>query len=443
MAEVSAAPVTENLVRSLYRKGDVAAAEEKAYDLYLSDSDNLSVRKLAFAVALRRASGLYRQKDYETLLEIARRAQLYKSSDYRPKYYEGLAYKGLQRLDEAKDSLLASYSLSPSSDGKNNLVTGLGDICYRQENFAQAKKWFEEQVSLSGKNPVVAVKIATCLWRTGDTAAAVVYLKDVRLDFPNDRGISRLLKKLSRENAVEEDYRQVVSGDFFISFERTTEQTNVKDRLARMLSGALKDVERSLWRHNGNMIHVVLYPSGQEYMEALNAPNWSAACWNGKLRIPVETAKSAREEKLIPLLRHELVHFVLREKYMWKPLPGWLDEGLAQVNEGEEKYWARNLLRPIVNRKDAHRYMFTFRELEPGFSRIRSGNSARVAYAQALWAVKYLNDLRWSYAVDILDYVSEGYSTEDALYRVTGENYDQFTQSWLTWLRKKFKLREQ
>jgi DNA-binding ferritin-like protein (Dps family) len=66
-----------------------------------------------------------------------------------------------------------------------------------------------------------------------------------------------------------------------------------------------------------------------------------------------------------------------------------------------------------------------------------------MAYAQSLWLTKYLLDRRWSYPTDILDYIANGYTAEEALTKVTGEDYEAFTAAWLKWVRKEFNLREQ
>jgi tetratricopeptide (TPR) repeat protein len=430
-------------VTELYKSGEHCKAEAKAYDLYLQNSDNRKVKEAAFLIAITYAKELYEARRYDELLEVSRRCNLYDGKDYLPYYYRGLALAKLKRLDEAKTEMKGAKDLCPPDISSANISWSLANIAYDQGAFDEAVTGFRE-VMLSGKNTANLVyKLATSLWRSGDTPSAIAVLKEGRLDFPESQSIARLIDKYERENVVEEDFRQVRSGDFFISFERSDEQTNLKDRLSKILAIALKNVERNLWSHEGNMIHVVLYPSGQEFIEALNAPNWSAACWNGKLRIPLETARSAREEKLLPLLSHELVHFLLREKYKWQPLPCWIDEGLAQVYEGEEKPWAKNILRSAVNRKNSESFLFSLKQLEVSFSNIRSGNSARMAYAQSLWLTKYLLERRWSYPTDILDYIANGYTAEEALTKVTGEDYEAFTEAWLKWVRKEFNLREQ
>jgi hypothetical protein len=88
------------------------------------------------------------------------------------------------------------------------------------------------------------------------------------------------------------------------------------------------------------------------------------------------------------LLRHEIVHVVLADRFPRKQIPGWADEGLAVLFESPER---------LKNLSDVHRTHSSLLE-QPRFIRSLSGNPLRtrtrleadVYYARAAMLTRYL-----------------------------------------------------
>ncbi len=411
-------------------------AAEMGDELFRHHPQGAGVKKIALIAAMNYSRHLIQTKRSEEAIGICERAEDYDIDNYRPHFYKGKALARLKRFDEARSALERAAELSD----KPVVTWSLANVIYMQGDFQGAIPHYQQVLSQGKENARLLLNLGTSFWRIGDNAQALQFLKQALSKEPENEVIRNKIQKIEREESVQGSYRTVEQGDFTISFERSEEQRELKDKVSRCLKSALADVERALWRHECDMIHVIIYPSGEAYKEAMDAPNWSAACWDGKLRIPLETARDADEDKFMPILRHELVHFLIRDKYKGRRFPGWLDEGLAQINEGRDKHWARNLLRKTINRRDAARFMYPLNHLEPSFGRVGRGGSVRMAYAQALWIVKYLNSRRWSYATDILYYIGEGETPEMALYKATGDDYAKFTKKWLVWMRTEFHL---
>src|SRR5205085_9493054 len=77
---------------------------------------------------------------------------------------------------------------------------------------------------------------------------------------------------------------------------------------------------------------VVLYPQS-EYYDVTDAPSWSGGVNDGKIRLPVKGLTSLSNE-LKSVLTHELTHSFVNIKTS-KNCPVWLQEGLAQYEEGK------------------------------------------------------------------------------------------------------------
>ena len=81
-----------------------------------------------------------------------------------------------------------------------------------------------------------------------------------------------------------------------------------------------------------NKLSLVLYRS-QEYQGVGPRPDWVAAIFDGKLRVPVEMMHY--REIYRPVLFHELTHSFVRAMTRAK-IPLWMNEGIAQVVDGSK-----------------------------------------------------------------------------------------------------------
>ena len=76
---------------------------------------------------------------------------------------------------------------------------------------------------------------------------------------------------------------------------------------------------------------VILYASRRVF-SALDAPDWAAGFFDGKIRVPVASERGL-DEALDGLLAHELAHAYISAAAAGR-IPPWLEEGVAQYLEG-------------------------------------------------------------------------------------------------------------
>ena len=81
-----------------------------------------------------------------------------------------------------------------------------------------------------------------------------------------------------------------------------------------------------------NNIAVTLYTQ-QAFFDVTQAPSWSGAINDGKLRIPVNGVASITPD-LVRVLKHELTHSFVAQM-TGNRCPTWLNEGIAQMEEGK------------------------------------------------------------------------------------------------------------
>lgn len=422
----------------LMKAGGLAEAAEKADELWRKRPEGAGVVKVARLASFRLATDYMGRGKTDEAIRWCERAAEYEPRDWRPFYYKGQACVKARRYDEAERALLAA--LERREEPK--VLWALANLYFMREDYTRAIPVYQKVMEAGEKTPLLLVNLGTAFWKTGENREALDALEGALELNPGDETVQKIVDKLRRELEVEGGYDSHERGDFAVSFERSDEQRGIKDKVLPTLQRALGAVERELGRHEGGVIQVVLYPGGEEFKEAVDAPNWAGALWDGKLRIPIETARGADEERLEPILRHELTHLLLRQKYArLGRLPGWLNEGLAQVNEGRDVTWARNLLRATVGRRDWEKMTYPFDRLEGGFTGFPDPASARMAYAQAYYAVKYLQEkVRFSAPTDVLELMNDGATGEEALRRVAGQDYAKFNAEWRAWLCDEFNL---
>jgi len=168
-------------------------------------------------------------------------------------------------------------------------------------------------------------------------------------------------------------------------------------------------------------IAVILY-TDQTFFDVTQAPSWTGAVNDGKLRIPIHGLSSVTPE-LARVLKHELAHSFINQLSAGR-CPQWLNEGIAQAVE--PKSLSSNGRRLAELFRTEHEVPFN--AMEGSFMRF-SGMEAVLAYDESLAAVQYIND---TYGMSdlqrILARLGQGSSTEAALRETIHSDYRQLEQ---------------
>jgi hypothetical protein len=162
----------------------------------------------------------------------------------------------------------------------------------------------------------------------------------------------------------------------------------------------------------------VLY-TDQAFFDVTQAPSWSGAVNDGKLRIPVEGMTSVTPE-LARVLKHELAHSFINYVSGGR-CPQWLHEGIAQLLEPKSVSSSGRRLAQLF--KTQHE--IPFNALETSFMRF-SPMEAVLAYDESLAAAEYISE---TYGMSdlrrVLERLGQGSSTEAALRATIHSDYGQ------------------
>jgi tetratricopeptide (TPR) repeat protein len=233
-----------------------------------------------------------------------------------------------------------------------------------------------------------------------------------------DAAIEEYVEKAQREMKAQAAFSERASLHFTLHYEGKETSEAFRRSVLAALESDYDDLSRELGRAPHERIAVVLYTE-QAFFDVTQAPAWSAAVNDGKLRIPVEGMESVTSE-LARVLKHELAHSFINYLAHGR-CPQWLHEGIAQVLE--PKTMAGNGAR-LAELFSAGREV-PYNALEGSFAGL-SGMDAVLAYDESLAAAEYINE---TYGMGdlrrILERIGEGRSTEVALRSTIHSNYAQ------------------
>lgn len=339
-----------------------------------------------------------------------------------------------------------------------------GKFEFEHGNIAQSRQYFESALRFQPSNSTILIYYSALLVRTGNAAQALQYAqravqsrpdsadaytmlgyaqfssdhtKDAvaswkrALEIRPDSKVQQLLAKAQREQTVESNFSEGESSHFVLHYEGHQTSDGLRSQILAALESDYDDLVRDLGTPPRDNILVTLYTE-QAFFDVTQAPSWSGAINDGKLRIPVN-GLSSMTPQLAHVLKHELAHSFIT-KLSGGRCPMWLHEGIAQFVE------------PRSLSSEGHQLSSLFKAqreiplnvLEGSFMNF-NGAQAYLAYGESLAAVSYIND---SYGMSdiqrILDRLSQGNSTEAALRATIHSDYGQLESDLGRYLADKY-----
>ena len=156
---VSALGVTYYLAHD--KRGEVACWE-RCLDL---DPGNALAYSRLFALAEEEA-------DYQRIVDLAREAEAKNPQNIAHRGRLGSALMYLQQMDEAK-RVLERHVKEGHGEGNDYLV--LGEVCFQQNEFRTAKRYFEVAVALAPYDPAMYFSLAKACTKLGEADQAERY----------------------------------------------------------------------------------------------------------------------------------------------------------------------------------------------------------------------------------------------------------------------------
>jgi tetratricopeptide (TPR) repeat protein len=287
-----------------------------------------------------------------------------------------------------------------------------------------------EQATRANSKSAVAFSIyGYALYKNDKNREAIAALKK-SLQLSPEPQVQKLLERLERESKTEADFRQQESSHFTLRYEGAQAPDALRQQILDLLEGDYRDLENDLGA-SPKSIFVSLY-TDQAFFDVTQAPAWSAALNDGKIRVPLSGIKSVTPE-LARVLRHELTHSFVSQ-IAHNRAPQWLNEGIAEVEEGTTTRAFGSRLASLY----ASGHQLPLNMLEGSFESL-STSEASVAYAESVATVEFL---RATYGISdvarILKRVGEGQSIESALRSTIHVGYAELEAEVTDYLKKAY-----
>ena len=259
-----------------------------------------------------------------------------------------------------------------------------------------------------------------------------------------DPSLKQKYEKVLRERVIDKSQQQYEDEHFIIRYRRN--ESLEGSRIRDFLREAYQNVSQEFGYYPKYKIPIVLYDWDEYTSLMAKIPHWSAAFFDGKIRLPVYVgalggpahgqAGGVPDEKDIrKLIQHELTHaFVLDLSKM--KCPTWLNEGIAQYEENKVKAIDLSVLRDAVQTKAL---IGIDKFISQDVSTETEASKAQLFYLQAFSMVSYfVEHSRFYNLKQLLIELGNGASFPEAFEKVFGRTYRDMAADWQADLDRRF-----
>lgn len=224
------------------------------------------------------------------------------------------------------------------------------------------------------------------------------------------------------------DYR-IVEG-VYARVHHHPEDRSVALLLARHAGRSIPDFADRLNTPVGGPIEIVLAHTQHEFdtLQPGAPPDWAdGTAWpyRGLIFLRAPDLRPGTDEPLTTVLDHEIVHILLGRAFGGRPVPRWLQEGVAQVYARQYTAATTDTLASGLLGRD----LMSIEDLATGFP--ADPMRARLAYAQSADLVAWLQNEHGPDAIPTLAReMSRGRGFGAAMREATGSSVDELDAEW-------------
>jgi tetratricopeptide (TPR) repeat protein len=311
------------------------------------------------------------------------------------------AWAALQRGD-AEKAAAAFRAVLASTPSDPRALTGAGIAEHLLGHDEQAVDLLTRAIRADARFVQASYVLGPIAYAEGDLDLAIASYERVLKYAPDNPAVAEQLERWRSEAALHSTLTRQPTARFDVLFEGETQQ-DIANRVSQILEAAYLQVGKALNAYPPQTVTAILY-TGEQFRDITQSPDWAAAAYDGRIRVPVRGALKDPAE-LERVLTHEFVHAVVHQIY--RGIPKWLNEGLATYLEPGDHAWLMGRLRtrppliPLARLSDAFR--------------TASGADAAIAYAQSYIGTRLLAERLGGNLPVFLQYLSEGVAFDEAL----------------------------
>ncbi|HUN88764.1 MAG TPA: tetratricopeptide repeat protein [Terriglobales bacterium] len=246
-----------------------------------------------------------------------------------------------------------------------------------------AINYAEHAVQVAPSSPD-ALSILGYAYFTADRARDAISPWEKSLELRPDEKLQALVEKTKRELSVEANFTEHDTGRFTLRYEGSIARDNLRQQIVGALDQDYDQLSADLGIVPYENIPVILYTE-KEFFDVTQAPTWTGAINDGKLRIPVRGVDYITPQ-LARVLKHELTHSFINQAAAGR-CPQWLNEGIAQMEEGRTLDNHGSRLAQLYKQHS----QIPLQALEGSFMKF-STSEALISYDESLAGAMYIRD---------------------------------------------------
>lgn len=318
------------------------------------------------------------------------------------------------RSQEAAAAFAEAIAAEPRDP---SLYLGAGLAAHLLGQATKARQALEQALELAPNYTTASLLLGEILYRGSDLEGAIRVYEAALTHAPGHEALMKRLADWRRESALHSRFFQSNGSHFTVLFEGPSDE-QLAARAIELLEAAYWRIGTAFYTFPEQVITVVLYTQ-EQFRDITRSPDWAAAVYDGRIRVPVRGALT-RLDELERVLAHEFTHVLVRTLAP-QGVPTWLNEGLAVLFENNGEQWAGRTMASASRR-------LPYAKLNGSFAGL-TGRDARLAYAQSALAAQRLVDLAGTPAVvALLQDLAQGEPFERAFERRTLIPYPTFVE---------------
>ncbi len=329
---------------------------------------------------------------------------------------------------EAADAFRAALRLEPRNV---HVLLGAGLAAHLLGRSEEARQHLVGALQLEPTLTDASLLLGQILYRAGDLAGAIQVYEQALMHAPREAMLASRLDTWRRELELHDRFTLKYGDHFTVLFEGPREEALAR-RAIDLLEAAYWRIGTAIGAYPSGIITVVLY-TNEQFRDVTQSPDWAAAAYDGRIRVPMRGALENGAE-LERILSHEFTH-ALVHSIAPRGVPQWLNEGLAQFFEPNQGRGAAAIVDKYASstpRGEAGASpLIPLSTLEKSFTALEK-DDARLAYAESVVATKALVDSAGMTGVlNLLSFIGEGMPFPQAFERATFVSYAEFQKTWI------------
>lgn len=405
---------------------EIGQAALKADEGPLISSDAVS----ASGAALSTAAAAYREGDYSKAAGILRSAlKQDPTEEVRVALGKSLNKLALAKYDSG-DYASAKDLLSEAVETTDDAVymENLGNVHLKLKDYKAAAALFEQTRSPGSRRTLFGIytHLGGQSYMAGDLKAAIDYYEKGLEIEPSDSSVKAALARLKQEYSVEGRMDVSDNRHFLVKFDGG-ENAISGHLIGLLLEEAYEKVGSDLNFYPDDRIEALLY-SRENFRDVTRSPSWAGAIYDGRIKVPAGGV-TEKTELLEKVIFHEYTHAVVH-RLSGGRAPTWLNEGIAQYEEGQTSSDYSSVLRGFAATGKVR-----LRGFEGSFMGLNA-QGAQAAYLLSLSSTEYIIREFGVFTVRrILENLGSGMSLDEAVSSATYLSYEDLEKSWLNSLR--------